>query len=68
MGLRTVQMAGLKFDELQLPASSLLGEGNFNLQRFLDLSRLGICALAVGTCQAVLDYVTEYCNERVCFR
>jgi alkylation response protein AidB-like acyl-CoA dehydrogenase len=67
MGLRTVQVAGLQFDNLAVPASALLGEGSFNLQRFLDLSRLGICALAVGTCQAVLDYVTEYCNERVAF-
>ena len=52
---------------MQLPADALLGDGNFDLQRFLDLSRIGICALAVGTCQAVLDYVTAYCNERVAF-
>ena len=45
----------------------MLGERPFDLERFIDLSRLGICALAVGTCQAVLDYVTEYCNERVAF-
>ncbi len=67
MGLRGVQLADLTFTELALPADSLLGDGSFDLQRFIDLSRIGICALAVGTCQAVLDYVAEYCNERVAF-
>jgi hypothetical protein len=67
MGLRTVQLATLEFDRVQLPATSLLGGKQFDLQRFIDLSRIGICALAVGTCQAVLDYVTPYCNERVAF-
>ena len=67
MGLRTLETASLVFDNVSLPADALLGEGSFDLQRFIDLSRIGICALAVGTCQAVLDYVTEYCNERVAF-
>jgi alkylation response protein AidB-like acyl-CoA dehydrogenase len=67
MGLHGAQLATLTLDKVQVPASALLGEGNFNLQRFIDLSRLGICALAVGTCQAVLDYVKPYCNERVAF-
>jgi len=67
MGLRTVQLATLAFEQVQLPASALLGSGDFDLQRFIDLSRIGLCALAVGTCQGILDYVTEYCNERVAF-
>ncbi len=67
MGLKTLQLARLDFQDVELPAEARLGEGPFDLQRFIDLSRLGICALAVGTCQAVLDYVTEYCNERVAF-
>ncbi len=67
MGLRPLQVASLEFVDTALPAEALLGDGSFDLQRFLDLSRLGLCALAVGTCQAVLDYVVEYCNERVAF-
>jgi alkylation response protein AidB-like acyl-CoA dehydrogenase len=67
MGLRAVQAATLEFKDVELPAEALLGDGLFDLQRFIDLSRIGICALAVGTCQAALDYVTEYCNERVAF-
>tara|TARA_R110002073_G_scaffold7063_3_gene40852 strand:+ start:5473 stop:6588 length:1116 start_codon:yes stop_codon:yes gene_type:complete len=67
MGLLGAQLATLQFDDVQLPAEALLGDGAFDLQRFVDLSRLGICALAVGTCQAVLDYVKPYVNERVAF-
>ncbi len=67
MGLRTAGLATIHFHDTPLPGDALLGEGPFNLQRFLDLSNLGICALAVGTCQGVLDYVTEYCNEREAF-
>ena len=67
MGLRTLELAGLAFDNVQLPAEALLGDGSFDLQRFVDLSRIGLCALAVGCCQGVLDYVKEYVNERVAF-
>jgi alkylation response protein AidB-like acyl-CoA dehydrogenase len=67
MGLLGAQLTTLTLDQVQLPASALLGDGSFDLQRFIDLSRIGICALAVGTCQAVLDYVIPYCNERVAF-
>jgi len=67
MGLRTLQMATLTFDKVQLDSESLLGSRSFDLQRFIDLSRIGLCALAVGTCQGVLDYVKVYCNERIAF-
>ena len=67
MGLRAVPTATLTFADATLPADSLLGEGRFDLQRFIDLSRIGICALAVGTCQGVLDYVKAYCNDRTAF-
>ena len=67
MGLCTLQVASLEFDQMQLPAAALLGDEKFDLQRFVDLSRIGICALAVGTCQAILEYVTEYVNEREAF-
>jgi alkylation response protein AidB-like acyl-CoA dehydrogenase len=67
MGLRTLQLATLSFENMQLPEDALLGDKIFDLERFIDLSRLGICALAVGTCQAVLDYVKDYCNERIAF-
>lgn len=67
MGLLGAQLATLAFDKVQMPASARLGDGTFDLQRFIDLSHIGVCALAVGTCQSVLDYVIPYCNERVAF-
>lgn len=67
MGLRTLEMATLSFDKVHLPTEALLGGGNFDLKRFVNLSRIGLCALAVGCCQGVLDYVKEYVNERVAF-
>jgi alkylation response protein AidB-like acyl-CoA dehydrogenase len=53
---------------VKVPASALIGEGA--PQVFADaiqLGRLGWCALAVGTGQAVLDYVIPYVNERRAF-
>jgi alkylation response protein AidB-like acyl-CoA dehydrogenase len=67
MGLQGAELATLTFDNVQVPADAILGDGDFDLQRFIDLSRIGLCALAVGTCQAVLDYVIPYCNEREAF-
>jgi alkylation response protein AidB-like acyl-CoA dehydrogenase len=67
MGLNALQVATIQFDDVKLNADTLLGDKAFDLQRFINLSRIGICALAVGTCQAVLDYVKEYCNERIAF-
>jgi len=67
MGLATLQLATITFEDVQLDDDTLLGNKCFDLQRFIDLSRIGVCALAVGTCQAVLDYVKEYCNERIAF-
>jgi alkylation response protein AidB-like acyl-CoA dehydrogenase len=67
MGLNALQLATLEFSDVEVPQGALLGEGDFDLQRYVDLSRIGICALAVGACQGVLDYVKEYVNERVAF-
>jgi alkylation response protein AidB-like acyl-CoA dehydrogenase len=69
MGLKPVEVSRMTLDNVKVPASAKLGEGEkaFNLQRLVDLSRLGVCALAVGTCQAMLDYVVPYVNDRVAF-
>jgi hypothetical protein len=69
MGLAASGMSRLILTDVELPKSSLLGEQevHYSHQRMIDLSRIGICALSVGTCQAVLDYVTKYANERFAF-
>jgi hypothetical protein len=68
MGVRAAGTGKLVLDDLKLPAGALLGEAS--PQAYADcvaLGRLGWCALAVGTGQAVLDYVKQYVNERVAF-
>jgi alkylation response protein AidB-like acyl-CoA dehydrogenase len=66
MGLRPLPLYRLSLDQLAVPARARLRE-DFDLNRFLNLSRIAVTALAVGTCQAVLDYVVPYVNERVAF-
>ena len=65
MGLRSLETATVKLDGVTVPANHRLA--NFDLERLVDLSRLGIAALAVGCCQAVLDYCIPYANERKAF-
>ena len=67
MGLKATGTMKLRLDNVALPADALLGDQEFNYQAFLDFGYLAWCALAVGTAQAVLDYVIPYCNDRVAF-
>ncbi len=64
MGLKAGETVKLRLDNV--PAEKL-GEADFDYQAFLDLGALTWCALAVGTCQAVLDYTAQYANERIAF-
>ena len=53
---------------MKLPASALLGEAAPEVYRdAIRRSRLAWCAVALGTGQAVLDYVIPYVNDRVAF-
>jgi alkylation response protein AidB-like acyl-CoA dehydrogenase len=53
---------------VKVPAGALIGEGGPEVYAdAIQLGRLGWCALAVGTGQAVLDYVIPYVNERKAF-
>jgi alkylation response protein AidB-like acyl-CoA dehydrogenase len=68
MGLRGAGMGRLVLDGVQLGPSMLLGRGDRDVYReCVRLSRIGWSALAVGTAQAVLDYVIPYVNEREAF-
>lgn len=68
MGLNSAQLGKLTFANVQVDASALLGEGSdFNYEEYINYSKLGWCALAVGCCQAVLDYVIPYANDRFAF-
>ncbi len=68
MGLRAAATGRLVLEDVELPAGALLGEpGLDTVSECIQLGRLGWCALAVGTGQAVLDYVIPYVNERKAF-
>ncbi len=68
MGLRAAATARLHLDGVALPQAALLGGGDAAVYReCVQLARLGWCALAIGTAQAVLDYVIPYVNERTAF-
>ncbi len=68
MGVRAASLAKITLEDVTVPAEAILGEtdGSTYLEA-VRLSRLAWCALAVGTAQAVLDYVTTYVNERQAF-
>lgn len=69
MGLRAASLGRLRFDEVELGPSALLGEDpdSFDYGELLARSSIAWSALAVGAAQAVLDYVIPYCNERKAF-
>jgi hypothetical protein len=68
MGIRAAGTGTLTFENVQLPGGALLGEADPDVYReCVQLGRLAWCALAVGTGQAVLDYVIPYVNERTAF-
>ena len=66
MGVRAAGISKLVLEDVAVGSISLLGNAETYLEA-VRLSRLGWCALAVGTGQAVLDYVTPYVNEREAF-
>jgi alkylation response protein AidB-like acyl-CoA dehydrogenase len=68
MGVRAASLTRLTLTDAVVPADAVLGDtdGAAYLE-CVRLSRLAWCALAVGTGQAVLDYVTPYVKERHAF-
>jgi alkylation response protein AidB-like acyl-CoA dehydrogenase len=71
MGLRGAGLGRLRFDGARVDEDALLGEisgnGAEQLGALVDRARIAWGAMAVGTGQAVLDYVIPYCNERKAF-
>lgn len=66
MGLRAASLSRLILDDVAVEKIALLGDAEDYLA-CVRYSRLAWCALAVGTAQAVLDYVTPYVKEREAF-
>ena len=66
MGLRPLPLYAMTLDKVVVSADAMLSD-DFDLKRMTSLGKLATAALAVGTCQSVLDYVIPYVNERVAF-
>ncbi len=64
MGLRSLSLHRVTLEDVVVDQDARV---EMDLQRLLDLSTVGLCAIAVGCCQAVLDYVVPYVNERTAF-
>jgi len=69
MGLKGLPLSAINLANCKIKTSQKLGGHNYsiNFQELLDSSRIGMSAMALGVCQAVLDYVVPYTNERVAF-
>ena len=68
MGLRAAALTRLHLTGVRVGRDALLGDTDGTAYaECVRLSRLAWCALAVGTGQAVLDYVKDYVNERQAF-
>jgi alkylation response protein AidB-like acyl-CoA dehydrogenase len=68
IGVRAAATARLTLEGVSVPATALLGEGAAEVYAdCVALGRLAWCALAVGTGQAAVDYVSEYVKTRRAF-
>jgi butyryl-CoA dehydrogenase len=68
LGIRTVPVNELDFENCRVPASQLLGdkEGNGfkNAMMTLDRARPGVAAQALGLAQGALEWALRYTSER----
>ncbi len=68
MGVRGAGTGNVVLTDTTIPVGNRLGgDDGCDYPALLALSRLAWCALAAGTGQAVLDYVTDYANDRQAF-
>jgi alkylation response protein AidB-like acyl-CoA dehydrogenase len=71
MGVRGAALGRIRFEGARVPDDALLGgpapEEPFDVGALVDRARIAWGAMAVGTAQAVLDYVVPYCNSRIAF-
>ncbi len=68
MGVRAASMTKLVLEDVKVAADAVLGDTDGSTYtECVRLSRLAWCALAIGTGQAVLDYVTPYVKGREAF-
>jgi alkylation response protein AidB-like acyl-CoA dehydrogenase len=66
MGVRAAGLGKVLLEKVEVGPVALLGDAAAYVDA-VRLARIGWCALAVGTAQAVLDHVVPYVNERTAF-
>jgi long-chain-acyl-CoA dehydrogenase len=70
VGLKAQDTAELIFEDVQVPATNLLGEegqGFYYLMRQLARERLNVGVGALAACEAALQMTLEYCKQRTAF-
>ncbi|HWH21535.1 MAG TPA: acyl-CoA dehydrogenase family protein, partial [Solirubrobacterales bacterium] len=68
MGLRPAATGRLILEGARVPSTAILGEGRReDYVECVNRARIAWSSLAVGTAQAVLDYVIPYVNDRQAF-
>jgi alkylation response protein AidB-like acyl-CoA dehydrogenase len=68
MGLRPASTGRLLIEGVRVPDGARLGDGDGSAYvECVHRARIAWCSLAVGTAQAVLDYVIPYVNDRTAF-
>ncbi|MEW6665797.1 MAG: acyl-CoA dehydrogenase family protein [Thermodesulfobacteriota bacterium] len=70
LGIRANDTAEVSFSNVRIPASNLvgkLGDGFKELMAFFNLTRLHICAMAVGIARAALEESIRHIKKRVQF-
>jgi alkylation response protein AidB-like acyl-CoA dehydrogenase len=70
MGQRASPVGGLRFEDVKLPGTALLGpegRGFHMMMSVLDKGRIGIAALALGILQRALDESIGFAKQRVQF-
>ncbi|MGE0828519.1 MAG: acyl-CoA dehydrogenase family protein [Hyphomonadaceae bacterium] len=66
MGLKALELADVSFENVKIPASMRLGEGNgADVQKIIDSARVGLSAIMSGLSRGVMEYVIPYTKERV---
>jgi alkylation response protein AidB-like acyl-CoA dehydrogenase len=70
LGQKASDTCAIVFEDMEIPADSLLGEEGEGYKialANLETGRIGIAAQSVGMARAALDYAVAYARERVTF-
>lgn len=68
LGLYGLETYEVTLEDCCVPAAERLGEDEgCDYSRILQMTRIGLCAMATGVCRASYEFVRKYAKERVQF-